>query len=172
MGGRSARTLEVGKAAPAFKLSATNGKKYALAEGLASGPLLVAFFKVSCPTCQFTFPFIERLHQQLRSACADGARVWGISQDNANYSGRFAKEFGVTFPILIDEEPHEISQEYGLNYVPTLFLISPDGQVEITCDGFSKAGIEDIHRSLAKHSSVKPPALFKTADRVPEFKPG
>ena len=170
--GKNGRTIEIGKPAPPINLSATDGRKFSLQDALARGPVLAAFFKVSCPTCQYTFPFIERLYRQLRSAGARNVEVWGISQDDAANTQRFAKEYGVTFPLLIDDEPYELSQEYGLNYVPTLFLIAPDGHVEITSDGFSKSDLLSIHQWLAERSSVKPPALFQPADRVPEFKPG
>jgi peroxiredoxin len=172
MGEKNNRTIEAGKSAPPFNLMATDGKKRSLHEALAKGPLLAAFFKISCPTCQYTFPFIERLYQQLRSAGARNIQVWGICQDNASHGLRFAKEYGVTFPILVDDEPYETSREYGLNYVPTLFLIALDGRVEITSDGFAKADLIAIQKWLAGHFSVKPPALFRPADGVPEFKPG
>jgi peroxiredoxin len=172
MGGKNRQTLVAGEAAPPFALNSTDGQKRSLRDALAKGPLVAAFFKVSCPTCQYTFPFIERLQGQLRSAGAKDVQIWGIVQDNAADGREFAREYGVTFPILADEEPYEISQQYRLNYVPTLFLIAADGRVELTCDGFSKADLLAFHRRLAEHSAVKLPPLFQPADRVPEFKPG
>ena len=165
-------TVAVGQMAPPFELTGADGKKYSLKEALARGPLLAAFFKVSCPTCQYTFPFVERLYQEFHAAGAQDVQVWGVSQDDTRDSQGFAKEYGVMFPILIDEEPYETSLEYGLKYVPTLFLIAPDGHVEVTSDGFSKAGLLEIQKSLAKHYSVKPAELFRPGEKVPEFKPG
>ncbi len=162
-------TLATGKTAPPFDLTGMDGRKYSLQAALRRGPVLAAFFKVSCPTCQFTLPFIERLYQQFRSA---GAQFLGISQDNAENSKLFAKQFGVTFPILIDDEPYETSREYGLKYVPTLFLVAPGGHVEVSGEGFCKADLLEIQKSLAKHYSTQPPALFEAKDRVPEYKPG
>src|SRR5437762_3211700 len=120
-------TVAAGKTAPSFNLASTDGNAYSLRDALARGPVLAAFFKVSCPTCQYTLPFLERLYQQFR---AQNLQLWGVSQDTARDSQRFAKTYGVTFPILIDEEPYETSQEYGLEYVPTLFLIAADAQVQ------------------------------------------
>jgi peroxiredoxin len=165
-------TVEAGQAAPPFRLDGVDGKKYALTEALARGPVLAAFFKVACPTCQYTFPFIERIFQQLRSAGAKDFEVWGICQDNASHSREFAKEYGITFPVLLDDEPYALSQEYGLQFVPTLFLIAPDGRVEIASDGFSKIDLLSIQRRLAEHKSVQLPALFQPREKVPEFKPG
>ena len=172
MAGRNHRTIKIGEKAPPFGLSSTDGQKRSLREALAEGPVLAAFFKVSCPTCQYAFPFIERLHQQLGAAGAKHAQIWGIVQDNASLGERFAKEYGVTFPILVDDEPYETSLAYGLNYVPTLFLIAPDGRVDLTCDGFSRADLAALHKRLAERFSVKLPALFRPSDGVPEYKPG
>ena len=162
-------TVAVGKIAPPFELASMDGKTYLLRDALAQGPVLAAFFKVSCPTCQYTFPFLERLYQQFR---AQDLQLWGISQDTARDSQRFAKTYGVTFPILIDEEPYETSQEYRLEYVPTLFLIAPDGQVQISSDGFSKVDLLEIQRRLARRFSVTPPPLYLPGEKIPEYKPG
>ena len=74
LGGRSMAAIESGALAPEFAWPAIDGKTYALKKALEGGPLLAAFFKVGCPTCQFTFPFLERFHRRF-------GRVWGISQE-------------------------------------------------------------------------------------------
>ena len=161
--------MAAGKHAPPFELTGMDGKLYGLDEALQRGPVLAAFFKVSCPTCQYAFPFVERIYQQLRP---QGVQIWGIAQDDARASERFAKEYGVSFPILIDAYPYETSRAYGLKYVPTLFLINRDRQVELVSDGFARADLVEIQKRLAKHFSVTPAALFLPNERVPEFKPG
>ena len=162
-------TLASGKKAPPFVLEAVEGTKLSLADSLARGPVLAAFFKVSCPTCQFAFPFIERIFQQF---CGHGIQVVGISQDDAEHTRQFARQYGITFPFLIDEYPYETSRQYGVKYVPTFFLIMPDGHIELMSDGFCKVDLLEIQRLLAQHFSAMPPALFLSSDGVPEFKPG
>jgi len=145
------------------------GETYSLQSLLAKGPVLEAFFKVSCPTCQYTFPFLERLYRQMG---ANGMMVVGISQDSARDSQRFVKQFELTFPVLIDAEPYAVSRKYGVEFVPTLFLIAPEGRVELSGDGFSKTDLLTIQKSLARLFNVTPPALFGPGERVPEYKPG
>ena len=53
-------TIEVGARAPEFSLKGTDGRTYALADALARGPLLLAFFKTTCGTCDLAFPYINR----------------------------------------------------------------------------------------------------------------
>ncbi|MGA2746732.1 MAG: TlpA disulfide reductase family protein, partial [Candidatus Sulfotelmatobacter sp.] len=72
--------LATGIKAPEFELKSLDGKRFSLGEELARGPVVLAFFKVSCPTCQYALPFFERLHK----AYADkGVSLLGISQNNA-----------------------------------------------------------------------------------------
>jgi peroxiredoxin len=130
---------------------------------------LLAFFKVSCPTCQFTFPFLERIYRQLRE---QGVQIWGVVQDKAEDGARFAATFGVTFPILIDDSPYKVSRTYGLTHVPSLYLVKADGRIEMSSEGFCKADLLDIQKSLAQLLSATPPALFLPTERVPEYKPG
>ncbi len=162
-------TLSTGKTAPTFQLATITGGRLTLAEALSSGPVLLAFFKVSCPTCQFTFPFLERIHQQLHER---GVQIWGVMQDKAQDGTRFAATYGVTFPILIDDAPYKVSRAYNLTHVPSLFLVKPDGRIEISSEGFSKADLLAIQKSLAQLLSAAPPALFLPTERIPEYKPG
>jgi peroxiredoxin len=169
LGKKSMPTLSTGMAAPNFQLTTIAGEQLSLPDALTGGPVLLAFFKVSCPTCQFTFPFLERIYQQLRE---QGVQIWGVVQDKAQDGARFAATFGVTFPILVDDSPYEVSRAYGLAHVPSLFLVKPDGLVEISGEGFAKADLLAIQRSLAQLLSATPPALFLPTEKIPEFKPG
>jgi peroxiredoxin len=169
LGKKPMTTLNAGKTAPTFELATTTGERLSLPEALAGGPVLLAFFKVSCPTCQFTFPFLQRLHEQLREG---GVKIWGVVQDKPQDGARFAAAFGVTFPILIDDSPYKVSRAYGLAHVPSLFLIKADGRVEISSEGFCKADLLAIQRTLAQSLSASPPALFLPTERIPEYKPG
>ena len=66
-GPKDMAALPAGTKAPDFTLpdvsSGKDGGSFSLQAALQNGPVLAAFFKVSCPTCQYTFPFLERIHQ-------------------------------------------------------------------------------------------------------------
>jgi len=49
--------LAVGAHAPDFRMKDLNGQTQSLKDILGRGPALLAFYKVSCPVCQYTFPF-------------------------------------------------------------------------------------------------------------------
>ncbi len=162
-------TLTIGKEAPVFELVGVDGNKYNLNHTLTHSPILLIFFKVSCPTCQFTLPFVERLYRQIRER---GGQIWGISQDNPEESRKFAQKFGISFPILVDEKPYPVSRQYGLKFVPTLFLIDKERGVRVTGDGFSKADLLEIHRVLGTEFALTLPPLFRPEEKIPEYKPG
>ena len=151
--------LEAGARAPEFKLQSLTGETVTLHNLLPAAPVLLAFFKVTCPVCQLMFPFLDRL--------SAGLRVYGISQDDSGDTADFNGEFGVTFPTLLDTEEsgYPASNAYGLSYVPSLFLVEPDGRISLTLTGFEKKGMEELGRRFGKEP-------FEPDEYVPEWKSG
>ncbi len=158
-----------GNVAPGFSLKSIDGKESSLNAALQRGPVVLAFFKVSCPVCKFTFPFLQRLYKTYGS---DGATFLGVSQDNSGASRDFANDFGVTFPVLIDDAGYPVSNAYGLTMVPTVFLISPDATVQVSSMGFVKADLESIADALADSRNITRSAVFRADESVPAVKPG
>ena len=163
------RDINSGATAPAFSLKDLNGKDYSLGPLVEKGPVVAAFFKISCPVCQFTFPFIERLFKRYGGG---GVAFLGISQDDAKATKKFAGEYGVTFPMVLDEKGYPASNAYGLTTVPTIFLIDTDTSVKVACTGFDKKGLEDIGAFLGERQKIGAAALFRPDEKVPAHKPG
>ena len=163
--------IVAGNMAPRFSLKALDGKECSLEKLVQQGPVVAAFFKVSCPVCQFTFPFLERIYKRYGG---DNVTFLGISQDDARDTKDFAKEFGVTFPMLLDEKQkgYAVSNAYGLTNVPTIFLIETDGTVKVSSMGFDKKDLESIGAALAERSKIAPAPLFRPDESVPAHKPG
>ena len=158
-----------GNLAPSFSLKSLDGKEFSLSAALEHGPVVLAFFKVSCPVCKFTFPFLERVFKAYGSS---DVTFLAISQDNSSASRDFANEFGVTFPILLDTAGFPVSNAYGLTTVPTFFLIAPDGKVQVASVGFGKAEIEAIADSLADRRNITRSPVFRRDESIPDHKPG
>jgi len=158
-----------GTTAPDFSLKALDGATYSLASLRARGPVVLAFFKISCPVCQFTFPFLQRIADRF---AGKDISVLGVSQDDVRDTRDFNQEFGVRFPTVIDRDGYPVSNAYGLTNVPTVFLIAPDGKVRIECMGFDKAGLEQIAGELSQHEKVAAAPLFGQDEVVPDYKPG
>ena len=170
MGSKNDMThIVAGNAAPEFSLISLDQKQYALRSLLERGPVVAAFFKVSCPVCQFTFPFLERLHQRYGS---DSATFVGISQDDARATKGFASEYGVTFPMVLDDDHYLVSNAYGLTNVPTIFLIETNGKVKVSSSGFDKKDLETIAADLAERRKIALTSLFRPDEVIPANKPG
>jgi peroxiredoxin len=162
--------LGSGTKAPAFDLKTLDGKRFSLDDELARGPVLLAFFKVSCPVCQYAFPYLERLHRAYRQK---GYKLVGVSQNDARDTAAFNKEFGVTFPVVLDDpRSYPVSNAYGLTNVPTLFWIAQDGEIEISSVGWVKADFETVNRKMAEAGKTAPSALFKHGEEIADFRAG
>jgi len=161
--------IVAGNKARGFSLKSLDGKEYSLEKLLEKGPVVAAFFKISCPVCQYTFPFLQRLAERY---AGDTATVIGISQDDAADTKAFHKEYGITFPTLLDGRGYPASNAYGLFTVPTIFLIEPDGKVKVSCMGFNKADLEKIAAELSQRRKMAAAPLFRSDEAVPADKPG
>lgn len=163
--------LEAGVQAPEIELQDLEGRKFSLKEARKKGPVVAAFFKGSCPVCQLAFPYLDRI---FRNYASSGKFTFvGVSQDNAADTRAFNRQFGVTFPVLLDPSgKYPVSNAYGLTNVPTFFLISPEGEIEFSSVSWSKADVEQLGRRLANISDVQVEPIFRAGEKVPEYKPG
>jgi peroxiredoxin len=162
--------LTAGTHAPDFELRAMDGKRFILRDELAKGPLVLAFFKVSCPTCQYAFPFLERLEQAFGHK---GVRIVGVSQNDPRETANFTKEFGITFPVLLDDtRKYPASNAYGLTNVPTIFWLAQNGKIELTSVGWVKADFAELNRKMAESGSVPQAVIFRPGEDVRDFRPG
>lgn len=162
--------LTVGTQAPDFELRAMDGRRFVLRDELAHGPLVLAFFKVSCPTCQYAFPFLERLEQAYGHK---GVRILGVSQNDPRETADFNKEFGITFPVLLDDtHKYPVSNAYGLTNVPTIFWIAQDGRIELSSVGWVKADFATLNKKMSESGNILPAVIFHPGEDVRDFRAG
>lgn len=162
--------LSVGKAAPEFQLNTLDGKKFSLKEALERAPVVLVFFKVSCPTCQYALPFYERLFKAYKN---QHVTLVGVSQNDARDTAAFAKEFGVSFPFLLDDtRSYPVSNAYGLTNVPTTFWIATDGEIEVSSVGWVKAEFEQINRKMAEAALIAAAPVFQPSESVQDYRAG
>ncbi len=85
-----------------------------------------------CAPCRDETPALERLYEENRSR---GLVVLGVDQgESAEKASAFAKEFGLHYPVLLDQE-----QLYGRAYasigMPTTVIIDRQGRIVRGIDG-------------------------------------
>jgi peroxiredoxin len=149
-----------GDRAPEFRLRRLGGRETSLAEIVAGAPALIAFFKTTCPVCQLMLPHLERIHASGRLP------VFCVSQNDADSTAEFNREFGLSMPTLLDPEGrYPASNAYGIRHVPTVFLVERDGTVSQAVDGWSRPDVQ----ALGEMAGVDP---FEAGVYVPEFRAG
>lgn len=153
--------LEAGARPAGFELKDLNGSTESLQAVLKKGPALLAFFKIGCPVCQMTFPYLERL------AASGTVQMIGISQDEPKATRGFNERFGVTFPTLVDEAKagYAVSNAFGISVVPSIFLVEQDGTISKSFAGFSKRELQE----LGKRMGITP---FRPDEKVVDFRSG
>jgi len=161
--------LTAGTAAPEINLPNTQGKEVSLKEALKRGPVVAAFFKISCPVCQFALPYLERIY---KAYSGGKVAIVGISQDEQNYTEEFAREYRITFPLLLDPvDDYPASNAYDLTNVPSIFFIA-EGGVKLSIVGWDKRDMERLNAEVARASGVPLQPLFGKGEDVPASKAG
>ena len=163
-------TLKAGVKAPEFTLPATDGKPFSLQEALGRGPVMLVFFKKSCPVCQYAFPLYQRLFQAYGNR---GATMVGVSQNPKKETEAFARSYGVTFPVLLDDtSSYPVSNAYGLTNVPTVFWIAQDGKIEISSVGWSRKDFVAAGERMAAAGKKPPATLIQPQEKIDDFRFG
>ncbi len=162
--------LPIGRTAPGFELKLVGRGNFSLEQSLKKGPVVLAFFKVSCPVCQYAFPYLERLDAKLSGK---GVCIIGVSQDDEASTERFARQFGVTFPIALDDpNGYLVSNAYKLETVPTIYEINNDGTIATSSVGWSRSDVEAIYARHAKQGDKPESSLFERGESVADFRTG
>ena len=140
--------IEPGKKAPPFSLPDQDGKQHSLAD-YAGRPVVLYFYpKDDTPGCtKESCAFQDQLPTFKKSK----AVVLGVSVLNSASKAKFAAKYGLTFPLLADED-HSMMEKFGvwqeksmygkkyMGVARTTYLIGPDGKVAKRWDGVKVDG--------------------------------
>src|SRR6202045_1739340 len=112
--------------APDFSLESLEGKTMRLSD-FRGKAVLLNFWATWCGPCKIEMPWFVELQQKYGS---QGLQVVGVAMDDASKEdiGKFAKDMGVNYPILIGKEA--VGDQYGgIPGLPETFLIARDGKI-------------------------------------------
>jgi thiol-disulfide isomerase/thioredoxin len=155
-GASSVPRLTPSTLAPDFSLESLDGKTLRLSD-LRGKAVLLNFWATWCGPCKIEMPWFVDLQKQYGS---QGLQIVGVAMDDASKEdiGKFAKDMGVNYPILIGKE--SVGDQYGgVPALPESFLISRDGKIVDKIIGLrGKAEIEDA----VKKALETQPATAKT----------
>ena len=153
--------LGAGAKAPSAPLTDLEGNNVPLEQLTSGGPVLLVFFKISCPVCQFALPYLERIRENAN------IRIYGISQNNAEDTRQFLKSYRLHLPVLLDEAArgYPASNGFGISQVPSQFQLASDGSITHAWEGWSKADME----TLGERAGMP---MLRSGEIVPAMLPG
>jgi peroxiredoxin len=111
--------------APDFELQTITGETVKLSD-LRGQAVLVNLWATWCPPCRAEMPAIERVYNEYKD---EGLVVLAINmtyQDDPSNISPFINEYGLTFPILLDETG-DMAHAYQLRSLPSSYFIGRDG---------------------------------------------
>ncbi len=117
---------QIGKPAPAFSLPhLVNGEEVSL-ERYRGKPVVINFFASWCLPCKDEAPVLEQTWKQHRG---EGLVVLGVdAQDFRGDGRRFARRYGLTYPIVYDGKGSTLGR-YGLTGFPETYFVGRDGKI-------------------------------------------
>jgi peroxiredoxin Q/BCP len=155
--------IEAGTQAPAFSLTADDGKKVKLAD-LKGSPVVLYFYPADdTPGCTREACAFRDRKAELQKL---GVKVLGVSPDDVASHVKFRDKFQLNFPLLADPD-HAVAEKFGawreknmygkksMGVVRSTFLIDAQGVVfkawkAVKVDGHDAKVIEAVQELLAK----------------------
>jgi len=135
--------ISEGKIAPDFTLKTLDGRKVTLSE-LRGKVVLLNFWASWCPPCRGEMPLFEKIYERYKNR---GFEILAVSTDSsADPVKKFVKEFGITFPVLLDDG--KVSGLYSIQGLPTSFLIDREGRIVKVRLGKYREIEEDLKKIL------------------------
>ncbi len=129
-----------GHPAPDFELISTDGETIRLSD-FKGTPVIVNFWATWCGPCRAEFPDFQRAAVDN----ADQLVIIGVnntSADQVELVPAFLEEFGITFPVVLDEDG-STAKAYRILGLPTTIFIDSSGVVDEVFTGpINKAYIE------------------------------
>ena len=121
--------LKPGTEAPDFKLKTLDGKTFKLSS-LRGRYVVVDCWASWCPDCRKDIPNVQRMYEKFH---AKGVAFVGLSFDTDHTKWQQAVEqYGLPYTQVSElkrmrESP--VAQAYGVRWIPSMYLLDPDGKV-------------------------------------------
>ncbi|MDH4246792.1 MAG: redoxin domain-containing protein [Deltaproteobacteria bacterium] len=117
----------VNRPAPAFSITEMNTGQALSSSDLKGKPYILNFWASWCVPCRQEAAHLEAAYQKYERQ-QGVLRVIGIAIQDAPEAARdFAKRYGKTYFLAVDNKAGDIALNYGLYGVPETFLVDAEG---------------------------------------------
>ena len=122
--------IEIGKSAPDFTLTKLDGTNVKLSD-LKGKKVILNFWATWCGPCQQEMPDMEAFYKEHK----ENVEILAINYTPSEKGGgvekvsNFAKEKGITFPILLDKNI-DVTTAYKVITIPTSYFIDTKGVIQ------------------------------------------
>ena len=166
MGG-GAFAIDRGRPAPKFTGPSLDGGGKLSLKQYQGQVVYVDFWASWCPPCLKSLPVLDELQKEFSD---QGFQVLAINVDKDVAAAReFFAERGASYPSLSDPKGR-LPRQFGLETMPTSYLIDREGRVHWIHEGFKKKDVETIRaeiKALLKNSAPPEPPTYP-AKRSPK----
>lgn len=115
----------VGDTAPDFQLVGLDGQVYKLSE-YRGKVVMLNFWGTWCPPCKEEMPDMQAQYEKWQQA---GLEILAVNLGESKVTvDSFIREYGLTFPALLDPQM-DIRKQYGVYWYPTTFFIDRSGKI-------------------------------------------
>jgi thiol-disulfide isomerase/thioredoxin len=150
------RMPEVGEDAPMFEILTVDGKAYNLKAETKGKVVSIVFWSMYCAPCRRSMPILDSLHKEYDEKDFELIAISTDGEIMLEGVQTYVSEEAFGFVVLMDEydgETMKVSDPYGIQGTPTIYLIGRDGKI-----AFSKVGDveEEEFRALVSRELEKP----------------
>lgn len=120
--------LEKGNLAPDFELVTPEGKPVKLSD-FKGKKVILNFWATWCPPCRAEIPDIQNFYSKNKDEVVVlGVNLTGSEKDSGNVT-RFIKEFGMSFPIVLDKQ-NRVGALYQVSAIPISYILDTSGIIQ------------------------------------------
>jgi thiol-disulfide isomerase/thioredoxin len=92
---------------------------------LTGKPVLVEFWATWCPPCKKSIPHLNEVYAKYKDK---GLNIVGITNEDEATVKKFQEKIPMTYNVAINA-PQELLQQFGVEGIPTAFLVDKSGKV-------------------------------------------
>lgn len=120
--------LKIGNVPPNFELTSLTGDVVKLSD-YKGKKVILNFWATWCPPCKDEMPHLEKYYKKNKdSANIEIIAINMTTQDRPEMVRKFVDAYGLTFPILFDNNG-EVMDAYQILTLPMTYIINTDGKI-------------------------------------------